>query len=63
MKAARILPWAMRPRRSWKKEAWFMAGTTGAATAIGAATGGKKGAAIGAISGGVARLIYRIATR
>ena len=38
-----------------------MAGVAGAGFAIGVLTGGKKGGAIGAISSGVARLIYRIA--
>ena len=63
MNPARILSWSMRPRRSWRRDAWFMAGMTGAGVAIGAAVARKKGAAIGAISGGVARLIYRIAVR
>ena len=61
MNVARVLPWSMRPRRNWKRDALFMAGVAGAGLAIGALTGGKKGAAIGAISSGVARLIYRIA--
>ena len=61
MNVAKVLPWSMRPRRSWKRDGLFMAGVAGAGLAIGALTGGKKGAAIGAISSGVARLIYRIA--
>jgi hypothetical protein len=60
---ARVLPWSMRPRRGWKRDTWFMAGVTGAGVAIGAMIGGKKGAAIGAISSSVARVIYRIAVR
>jgi hypothetical protein len=62
MNPARVIPWSMRPRRRWKRDALFTAGVTGASIAIGALAGGKKGAAIGAISGGVARLLYRIAS-
>ena len=62
MNPARVISWSMRPRRRWKRDALFTAGVTGAGIAIGALTGGKKGAAIGAISGGVARLLYRIAS-
>ncbi len=61
MNVSRVLPWSMRPRKSWKQDAWFMAGVTGAGLAIGALTGGKKGATISAISSGVARFLYRIA--
>jgi len=63
MNAARILTWSMRPRRTWRRDALFIAGMTGAGLAIGALTGGKKGAKIGGISGGVTRLLYRIAKR
>jgi hypothetical protein len=61
MNPAKVLTWSMRPRRRWKRDTLFTAGVTGASIAIGALAGGKKGAAIGAISGGVARLLYRIA--
>ena len=61
MNVARVLPWSMRPRRSWKRDALFIAGIAGAGFAVGALTGGKKGAAIGAIASGVTRLLFRIA--
>jgi len=60
MNASKILVWRKR-HRSWKKDALLTAGMAGAGIAIGALTKGRKGAAIGAISGGVARLIWRIA--
>jgi len=63
MNAAKVLMWPLRPRRTWKKDALFIAGIAGAAMAVGALKGGKKGAAIGALSGGVGRLIYRLAAR
>ncbi|MBI4473224.1 MAG: hypothetical protein HY646_11190 [Acidobacteria bacterium] len=54
---SKVLLWGHRraPRR-WKTEALIMAG---AGSAIGALTAGRKGAAIGAASGGLARLIMR----
>jgi hypothetical protein len=57
-----IVLWGGGKRRSWRREAWMIAGTAGIATAVGAMTGGKKGATIGAISGGVARFLMRMAT-
>ena len=57
---AKILVWGGRRRRSWKREALLVAGTAGIATVIGALTGGKKGATLGAISGGVTRLMMRM---
>jgi hypothetical protein len=40
-----------------------MAGTTGVGTLIGALTGGKKGAAIGATSSGAVRFILALVAR
>jgi hypothetical protein len=57
---AKILVWGRGRRRSWKREALMIAGTAGIAMAIGAITGGKKGATLGAISGGVTRLMMRM---
>jgi len=57
-----VIVWGGGKRRSWKKEALWIAGTAGVATAVGALIGKKKGAAIGALSGGVSRFISRIAT-
>lgn len=59
---AKVLVWGGGRRRSWKREALMVASTAGIGTAIGALTRGKKGAAIGAISGGIARLIMRMTT-
>jgi hypothetical protein len=50
-------------KRSWEKEALIIGGAAGAGTAIGAVTGGKKGAGIGAAAGGVGGLIYDLMTR
>jgi hypothetical protein len=50
-------------KRSWKREALWMAGTTGVGTVIGALTGGKRGAAIGATASGATRFILALATR
>ena len=61
--AVRIMTFGVGRQRSWKREALWMAGSAGAGTVIGAATRGKKGATLGAISGGVARLILAVATR
>jgi hypothetical protein len=60
MKAQTIL-WGGGRRRSWKSEALMIATSAGIATAVGAVTRGKKGAALGALSGGVARLVARMA--
>ncbi len=49
--------------RSWEKEALIIGGSAGAGTAIGALAGGKKGAGIGAATGGVGGLIYDLLTR
>jgi len=49
--------------RSWEKEALIIGGSAGAGTAVGALTGGKKGAGIGAAAGGIGGLIYDLATR
>ena len=50
-------------KRSWEKEALIIGGSAGAGTAIGAIAGGKKGAGIGAASGGVGGLIFDLITR
>jgi hypothetical protein len=50
-------------KRSWEKELLIIGGSAGAGTAVGALTGGKKGAGIGAAAGGVGGLIYDLATR
>jgi hypothetical protein len=50
-------------KRSWEKEALIIGGSAGAGTLIGAAAGGKKGAAVGATAGGIGGLIYDMATR
>jgi hypothetical protein len=55
-----ILIWGGGRRRSWKREALMIAGTAGIATAVGAMFGKKKGAAFGAISGGVTRFLSRM---
>src|SRR2546426_4555220 len=50
-------------KRSLQREALIIGGSAGAGAAIGAVAGGKKGAGIGLLSGGVAGLIYDLATR
>jgi len=50
-------------KRSWEKEVLIIGGSAGAGTAIGALAGGKKGAGVGAASGGVGGLIYDLITR
>lgn len=50
-------------QRSWEKEVMIIGGSAGAGTAVGALTGGKKGAGIGAAAGGLGGLIYDLATR
>jgi len=41
----------------------IIGGSAGAGTVIGAVAGGKKGAGIGAVAGGVGDLIYEAITR
>ena len=41
----------------------IIGGSAGAGTAIGALAGGKKGAGVGAATGGVGGLIFDLATR
>jgi hypothetical protein len=55
-----VILWGGGRRRSWKREALLVAGTAGIATAVGALIGKKKGAAIGAMAGGVSRFISRL---
>jgi hypothetical protein len=50
-------------RRTWKKSAAIVGGSTAGGAAIGALIDGKKGAAIGAGTGLLAGTVYDIATR
>jgi len=50
-------------KRSWEKEALFIARAAGAGTAIGAIAGRRKDAGIGAAAGGVGGLIFDLMTR
>lgn len=61
--AVRVMTFGVGGKRSWKREALWMAGTTGVGTLIGALAGGKKGAAIGASTSGAARFILALVTR
>ena len=54
MRAAKVVPW-VRPHRSWKSETWNMVTAVGTGLAIGALIGGRKGATMGAVSGGYGR--------
>jgi hypothetical protein len=64
MKAAiRVMTFGVGRRRSWKREALWLAGTAGVGTLVGALAAGKKGAAIGAMSSGAARFIAALATK
>jgi hypothetical protein len=59
---AKNLVWGGGRRRSWKREALMIGATAGIATAVGAMFGKRKGAAFGAVSGGVTRFLSRMAT-
>jgi hypothetical protein len=61
--AAKIMTFGVGGKRSWKREALWMAGTTGVGTLIGVLSGGKRGAAIGATTSGAARFILALVTR
>jgi hypothetical protein len=50
-------------KRSWKKTAIVIGGSSAAGAGIGAVTGGKKGALIGAAIGGGAASIYEATRR
>jgi len=54
---------AVKRHRSWEREALIVGGGAGAGAAIGAVAKGRKGAAVGALTGGIAGLIYDLATR
>ncbi len=54
---------AVRRKRSWEREALIVGGSAGAGAAIGGLVKGKKGAGVGALTGGIAGLIYDLATR
>jgi hypothetical protein len=51
------------PKRSWKKTALVIGGSTAAGAGVGAIAGGKKGALIGAAVGGGAATIYEAIKR
>jgi hypothetical protein len=51
------------PKRSWKKTALVIGGTTAAGAGVGAIAGGKKGALIGAAIGGGGATIYEAIKR
>jgi hypothetical protein len=53
----------VEPRRSWKKSALIIGGSTAGAAGIGGLIGGKKGALIGAGVGGGAAAIYEAMKR
>ena len=53
----------VKRHRSWEHEALIVGGSAGAGAAIGAVAKGKRGAAVGALTGGIAGLIYDLATR
>ena len=53
----------VEPKRSWKKTALIIGGSTGAGAGVGAIAGGKKGALIGAAIGGGAASIYEAMKR
>jgi hypothetical protein len=52
-----------KPRRSWKKTALVIGGSTAAGAGVGGLIGGKKGALIGAAVGGGASTIYEAVKR
>ena len=54
---------AAHKKRSLGREALIVGGGAGAGAAIAAVAGGGKGAGIGALSSGIAGLIYDLATR
>jgi hypothetical protein len=53
----------VEPKRSWKKTALIIGGSTGAGAGVGALAGGKKGALIGAAIGGGAATVYEVIKR
>jgi hypothetical protein len=57
---AKVVLWGGGKRQSWQRETLMIAATTGIGTAVGAIVVGKKGAAFGAISGGVTRFLMRM---
>jgi hypothetical protein len=61
--ASKIMTFGVGGKRSWKREAVWMAGTAGVGTLIGVLAGGKRGAAIGAGTSGAARFILALITR
>ena len=53
----------IEPRRSWKKTALVIGGSTAAGAGVGGIVGGKKGALIGAAIGGGASTLYEAIKR
>jgi len=62
MKTRHVAPW-VSPYRNWKQETLNMAAATGTGMLIGSLIGGRKGATIGAVSGGFARWVRWWSTR
>jgi hypothetical protein len=59
----RVVQRETAPRRSWKKTALVIGGSTATGAGVGAIMGGKKGALIGAAIGGGASTIYEATKR
>jgi len=59
----RVVARQVEPKRSWKKTALIIGGSTGAGAGVGAIAGGKKGALIGAAIGGGAASIFEAIKR
>jgi len=53
----------VQPKRSWKKTALIIGGSSAAGAGVGAIAGGKKGALIGAAIGGGAATVYEVIKR
>jgi hypothetical protein len=62
-RAQRVVYQETAPRRSWKKTALVIGGSTATGAGVGAIMGGKKGALIGAAIGGGASTIYESTKR
>lgn len=62
-RAQRVVQREVEPKRSWKKTALVIGGSTAAGAGVGAIAGGKKGALIGAAVGGGSGAIYEAIKR
>jgi hypothetical protein len=62
-RAQRVVYRETAPKRSWKKTALVIGGSTATGAGVGALVGGKKGALIGAAIGGGASTIYESTKR